>query len=67
MNGFQKQILMKKRIGKISMAIQDAVDKICEEENFEITYAEINAAMIETMKSYNGFELRELCKETNSL
>jgi hypothetical protein len=67
MNGFQKQMLMKKRIGKISMAIQNAVDKICEEENFEITYAEINAAMIETMKSYNGFELRELCKETNSL
>jgi hypothetical protein len=66
MNSFQKQILIKKRIGKISMAIQDAIDKICEEENFEITYAEINAAMIETMKSYNGFELRELWNETNS-
>ena len=42
------------------MAIQEAIDKICEEENFEITYAEINAAVIDILKSNNSFELREL-------
>jgi hypothetical protein len=61
----EKQILVRKRVLKLSTAIQEAIDKICEEENYEITYAEINAAMIATMKDYNSFELRELWNETD--
>jgi hypothetical protein len=59
-------LLVRKRVIKLSTAIQDAIDKICEEENYEITYSEINAVMIATVKDYNSFELRELWKETNS-
>ena len=56
----ERQTLARKRVGKISRAIQEAIDKICEEENFEITYAEVNAAVIDILKSNNSFELREL-------
>ena len=56
----ERQTLARKRVGKISMAIQEAIDKICEDENFEISYAEINAAVIYVLKSNNSFELREL-------
>jgi hypothetical protein len=56
----ERQTLTRKRVGKISMAIQEAIDKICKEENFEITYAEINDAVIDVLKSNNSFELREL-------
>ena len=61
----ERQTQARKRVGKISTAIQEAIDKktidkICEEENFEITYAEINAAVIDVLKSNNSFELREL-------
>lgn len=56
----ERQTLARKRVGKISTAIQEVIDKICEEENFEITYAEINAAIIDVLKNNNSFELREL-------
>ena len=56
----ERQTIARKRVGKISMTIQEAIDKICEEENFEISYAEINAAIIDVLKSNNSFELREL-------
>jgi len=56
----ERQTLAKKRVGKISTAIQEAIDKICEEENFDISYVEINAAVIDVLKSNNSFELREL-------
>ena len=56
----ERQTVAIKRVGKISTAIQEAIDKICEEENFEITYAEINAAIIDVLKINNSFELREL-------
>ena len=61
----ERQTLARKRVGKISMAIQEAIDKICEEENFEITYAEINAAVIDVLKSNNSFELRELWRPSD--
>lgn len=57
----KRQILATKRKVKLSHAIQEAIDKVCEEENFEITYAEINAAIIDILKSNNSFELREIC------
>ena len=62
----ERQTLARKRVGKISIAIQEAIDTICEEENFEITYAEINAAVIDVLKSNNSFELRELWRLSDS-
>jgi hypothetical protein len=59
-------LLVRKKVIKLSTAIQEVIDKICDEDNYEITYAEINAAMITIMTDYNNFELRELWKETNS-
>jgi len=56
----KRQTLARERVGKISMAIQESINKICKEENFEITYAEINAAIIDVLESNNSFELREL-------
>ena len=56
----KRQTLSRKRTLKISMAVQEAIDKICEEENFEITYAEINASILEVLRSNNGQELRTL-------
>ena len=61
----ERQTLARKRVGKISTAILEAIDKICEEENFEITYAEINAAVINVLKSNNSFELRELWRPSD--
>lgn len=60
----ERQTLARKRITKISFAVQEAVDKICQEENFDITYSEINCALLEVLKSFNGFELKELFKES---
>jgi hypothetical protein len=59
----ERGILAQKRIKKMSFAIQDAIDDICKNENYEITYAEINAALIDVLKSNSSFELGELQKE----
>ena len=59
----KRQTLARKRVFKLHMAIQEAIDKICEEENFEITYAEINASLIEVIKSNNGYELKSLWED----
>ena len=61
-----RQTLARQRIGKVSRAIQEAIDKICEDENYQVTYAEINAGIIEALHSNNQFELRELWKEKKS-
>jgi len=61
----ERQTLARKRVSKLSIAIQEAIDKICKEEKFEITYAEINAAVIDVLKSNNSFELRELWQPSN--
>ncbi len=59
----ERQTIARHRISKIQSAIQEAVDKICKEEKYQITYAEINSAMLDVMKTYNGHELRELWKD----
>jgi hypothetical protein len=59
----KKQTLKKNRILKIESAVQEAIDKICQEENFDVSYAEINSALIKIMKSNNEFELKN---ETDS-
>ncbi len=56
----QRQKLARYRINKIQAAVQKAIDELCKESNYEITYAEINAAMLDVMKTFNGHELKSL-------
>ncbi len=59
----QRQKLARYRINKIKAAIHEAIDKLCKESNYDITYAEINAAMLDVMNSFNGQELKSLWEE----
>lgn len=47
----KKQQEVRKNINKINIAITSAIDKVCEESNYEITYA---------LKSNLDYELREI-------
>lgn len=58
-----RQTLARERKSKLEMAIHEAIDKICEAENYEITYAEINSALLAVMASHNKYELQELWKD----
>lgn len=55
----KKFFISKARISKLDIAISKAIDKVCEEENFEITYAEIRQAMLRVMTYHNELELKE--------
>ena len=55
----------RKNISKLERSINKSIDEICKKHDFEITYAEINAAILMIMKSNNEFELRELWSENN--
>lgn len=59
----KKQQLAQKRISKIEQSVRESIDIICEEENFQVSYAEINSAMLNLMKTFNGHELKELWKD----
>ena len=59
----ERQILARKRISRLENAIRESVDKICKEEKYDITYAEINSAMLKVMEGFNGHELKELWKK----
>lgn len=61
-----RQTLARHRIIKVSRAIQEAIDQICKDENYQVTYAEINAGILDVLHSNNQFELRELWKEKKS-
>jgi len=56
----KKQQEVRKNIGNIQNAVTDAIDKLCEESNYQITYAEINAALSDTLRSNLGYELKEM-------
>lgn len=56
----KKQQEVRENINKINIAITSAIDKVCEESNYEITYAEINSALTYTLKSNLDYELREI-------
>lgn len=56
----KKQQEVRKNINKLNIAITDAVDTIYEESNYQITYAEINTALTDTLRSNLGYELREM-------
>lgn len=59
----KRQQLAQKRISKIEQSVRESIDIICEEENFRVSYAEINSAMLNLMKTFNGHELKELWKD----
>ena len=58
---------VRKNISKLNIAITTAIDGICKENNYQITYAEINSALIDTLKSNLGYELREMWQTDDSL
>lgn len=55
-----KQQEVRKNIGNIQNAITVTIDKLCEESNYQITYAEINAALIDMLRSNLGYELKKM-------
>ena len=56
----QRQTLARMRILELQTAIQESIDKICEREKYEVTYAEINSALLKVISSNNWHELRTL-------
>lgn len=58
----EKYFTVKKTIGQLQSEIQNAIDKICEEHNYTISYAEINSALMNILKSNNSEEIKELIK-----
>jgi len=46
-------------INELKYAIITAIDKVAKDGGFELTYAEINSALSQVLKSNLDFELRE--------
>lgn len=57
-----KEIQLKKNVSKIRWSITEAIDKVCQEQNYEVTYLEINMALSEVLRSNLGYEMREAVK-----
>ena len=56
----EKQQEVRRNINKLNIAITKSIDEICKESDYQITYAEINSALTDTLKSNLGYELREM-------
>ena len=54
---------VKVHVLELSIAIQKAIENYCQNSDCEITHAEINAALIDTLKSNSNFDLMELAKK----
>lgn len=61
----KKQAEVRKNINKLKFIINEGIDKFCEEHDYQITYAEINSALSDVMRSNLGYELKELWKKEN--
>ena len=61
----KKQQEVRKNINKINIAITEAIDEICKQDNYQITYAEINSALTDTLRSNLGYELRKMWKKSD--
>lgn len=61
----KKQQEVRKNINKLNIAITEAIDEICKQDNYQITYAEINSALTDTLRSNLGYELREMWKKSD--
>tara|TARA_X000001382_G_scaffold25412_2_gene15976 strand:+ start:614 stop:826 length:213 start_codon:yes stop_codon:yes gene_type:complete len=63
----EKQQRVRKNINKLNFAITEAIDEICEQNDYQITYAEINSALTDTLRSNLGYELREMWQESDKM
>lgn len=54
---------IKNRILKLKNTIQEGIDKICEDEKYKVTYAEINIALIEILKTNIEYEIKDVMKK----
>ena len=61
----EKQVKQRKIVSKLSNAIHEAIDGICEESGYNITFAEINAALAENLKTNLQYELKMERKNPN--
>lgn len=59
----ERQQTANKRVCKLAERIQEVIDKTCKEEEFQITYVEINAALLSVMNSNNRYEMHLLCED----
>jgi len=57
-----KERKISRNILDLKIAIQDAIDKLCKEHDYQLTYAEINYALIQTLNSNVGCELKDMWK-----
>lgn len=46
-------------VDKLNIAIGETIDKLCKESNYQITYAEINSALVKRLSSNLRYELDE--------
>lgn len=51
------------RTGKLEMLIQEAIDGFCDQNNYQVTYNEINTALVNVMKSNLGSETKLFFEE----
>lgn len=56
----EKQQEVIKNINGLNIAIINAIDVICKESSYQITYAEINAALTDTLRNNLGYELKDM-------
>ena len=61
----EKQVKQRKIVSKLSNAIHEAIDGICEENDYNITFAEINAALVGILKTNIQYELKIERKNPN--
>ena len=54
------QSKVRKRLSKLEISIQESIDKICEEEEFDISYEEIIQALSNVTNKMNSQQLKTL-------
>jgi len=55
----EKELKVRRNIENLHFKISEAIDTFCSENNYSITYMEINSALSKTLSSYVETELRE--------
>lgn len=51
------------RVTKLEIAIQEAIDKVCDDYEYQVTYNEINTALTRALSSNLGFESKDYFEE----
>jgi len=53
---------MREHKNLLKIAISEAIDKVCEDNNFQIEYAVINTALCDIMRDNLGYEMKDIWK-----